>query len=146
MVRDEKEVNYFIETLAEERKKKWNGYLTSLRDSVTLSEIRTSYSVMTGAYIVFLYIYNYDLNKRTIVQVTLDDWRMPYVYLGEFEYFRELGKMYDDKVKEALDLYVRQIGRSRPESKALGIRRYKEVSRNNRTQTRKFKPRKGHVK
>lgn len=146
MVRDEKEVNYFMETLAEERKKKWNGYLTSLRDSVTLSEIRTSYSVMTGAYIVFLYIYNYDLNKRTIVQVTLDDWRMPYVYLGEFEYFRELGKMYDDKVKEALDLYVRQIGRSRPESKALGIRRYKEVSRNNRTQTRKFKPRKGHVK
>lgn len=101
---------------------------------------------MTGAYIVFLYIYNYDLNKRTIVKATLDDWRMPYVDLGEFEYFRELGKMYDDKVKEALDLYVRQIGRSRPESKALGIRRYKEVSRNNRTQTRKFKPRKGHVK
>lgn len=145
-MRDEKEVNYFIETLAEERKKKWNGYLTSLRDSVTLSEIRTSYSVMTGAYIVFLYIYNYDLNKRTIVKATLDDWRMPYVDLGEFEYFRELGKMYDDKVKEALDLYVRQIGRSRPESKELGIRRYKEVSRNNRTQTRKFKPRKGHVK
>lgn len=145
-MRDEKEVNYFIETLAEERKKKWNGYLTSLRDSVTIREIRTSYSVMTGAYIVFLYIYNYDLNKRTIVKATLDDWRMPYVDLGEFEYFRELGKMYDDKVKEALDLYVRQIGRSRPESKALGIRRYKEVSRNNRTQTRKFKPRKGHVK
>ncbi|WDQ27816.1 hypothetical protein EF53_184 [Enterococcus phage 53] len=145
-MRDEKEVNYFIETLAEERKKKWNGYLTSLRDSVALSEIRTSYSVMTGAYIVFLYIYNYDLNKRTIVKATLDDWRMPYVDLGEFEYFRELGKMYDDKVREALDLYVRQIGRSRPESKALGIRRYKEVSRNNRTQTRKFKPRKGHVK
>lgn len=101
---------------------------------------------MTGAYIVFLYIYNYDLNKRTIVKATLDDWRMPYVDLGEFEYFRELGKMYDDKVKEALDLYVRQTGRSRPESKALGIRRYKEVGRNNRTQTRKFKPRKGHVK
>lgn len=145
-MRDEKEVNHFIETLAEERKKKWNSYLVSLRDSVTLSEIRTSYSVMTGAYIVFLYIYNYDLNKRTIVKATLDDWRMPYVDLGEFEYFRELGKMYDDKVREALDLYVRQIGRSRPESKALGIRRYKEVSRNNRTQTRKFKPRKGHVK
>lgn len=101
---------------------------------------------MTGTYIVFLYIYNYDLNKRTIVEATLDGWRMPYVYLGEFEYFRELGKMYDNKVKEALDLYVRQIGRSRPESKALGIRKYKEASRNNRTQTRKFKPRKGHVK
>ena len=54
--------------------------------------------------------------------------------------------MYDDKVKEALDLFVRQLGRSRPESKALGIRRYKEVSRNNRTQTRKFKPRKGNIK
>lgn len=145
-MRDEKEVNHFIETLAEERKKKWNDYLVSLRDSVALSEIKTSYSLMTGTYIVFLHIYNYDLNKRTIVEATLDEWRMPHVYLGEFEYFRELGKMYDNKVKEALDLYVRQIGRSRPESKALGIRRYKEVSRNNRTQTRKFKPRKGHVK
>ncbi|CAD0301141.1 hypothetical protein [Enterococcus phage vB_EfaH_149] len=145
-MRDEKEVNHFIETLAEERKKKWNSYLVSLRDSVALSEIKTSYSLMTGTYIVFLYIYNYDLNKRTIVEATLDEWRMPHVYLGEFEYFRELGKMYDDKVKEAIDLFVRQLGRSRPESKALGIRRYKEVSRNNRTQTRKFKPRKGHVK
>ena len=145
-MRDEKEVNHFIETLAEERKKKWNDYLVSLRDSVALSEIRTSYSLMTGTYIVFLYIYNYDLNKRTIVEATLAEWRMPHVYLGEFEYFRELGKMYDNKVKEALDLYVRQIGRSRPESKALGIRRYKEVSRNNRTQTRKFKPRKGNIK
>lgn len=145
-MRDEKEVNHFIETLAEERKKKWNDYLVSLRDSVALSEIKTSYSLMTGTYIVFLYIYNYDLNKRTIVEATLDEWRMPHVYLGEFEYFRELGKMYDNKVKEAIDLFVRQLGRSRPESKALGIRRYKEVSRNNRTQTRKFKPRKGHVK
>lgn len=145
-MRDEKEVSHFIETLAEKHRKKWNDYLVSLRDSVALSEIKTSYSVMTGTYIVFLYIYNYDLNKRTIVEATLDGWRMPYVYLGEFEYFRELGKMYDNKVKEALDLYVRQIGRSRPESKALGIRKYKEASRNNRTQTRKFKPRKGHVK
>lgn len=145
-MRDEKEVNHFIETLAEERKKKWNDYLVSLRDSVALSEIKTSYSLMTGTYVVFLYIYNYDLNKRTIVEATLDEWRMSHVYLGEFEYFRELGKMYDNKVKEALDLYVRQIGRSRPESKALGIRRYKEVSRNNRTQTRKFKPRKGNIK
>ncbi|QVW28070.1 hypothetical protein [Enterococcus phage MDA2] len=145
-MRDEKEVNHFIETLAEERKKKWNSYLVSLRDSVALSEIKTSYSLMTGTYIVFLYIYNYDLNKRTIVEATLDEWRMPHVYLGEFEYFRELGKMYDDKVKEAIDLFVRQLGRSRPEAKALGIRRYKEVSRNNRTQTRKFKPRKGNIK
>lgn len=144
---ENEEIRHFLSTLVDTNMKAWRKHLASLRKGLHLYKVVVEYSNMYGSYEVYLYIRNEELNRGEIVPVTVEGLEARYLFLDSYSSsFHRLAKYYDKAIINAIETYVRQVGRSHAEAKALGIRKYKEASRNNRTQTRKFKPRKGHVK
>ncbi|QBZ69636.1 hypothetical protein NGDEOPKE_00036 [Enterococcus phage vB_OCPT_Carl] len=141
------ETRHFLNTLVDTNIVAWEKHLNTLRKGLHLYKTAVAYNQMYGSYELFLYIRNEELNRREVIPVSVDGLEARYLYLDSYNYsFHKLGEYYDKAVISTIEKYVRQVGRSHAEAKELGIRKYKETSRNNRTQTRKFKPRKGNIK